>query len=85
MRNTMTVGELISLLEDFDPDSPVKLAMQPGWPMEYTLRDVISVNLKEQDPEDPMDDEDEIDTVYLVEGEQTGYLPGVVSGHLGWK
>lgn len=75
----MTVGELIRLLEDYDEDSPVMLAMQPAWPMEYTIADAIMVG------EDDPDDEGEPGTVYLVEGEQTGYLPGVVSDYLGWK
>ena len=32
-----TVGELIVALQDYDPDTPVRLATQPGWPFEYTL------------------------------------------------
>ena len=36
----MTVGDLISRLEDFDEDTPIKLALQPNYPM---LGSIINV------------------------------------------
>lgn len=33
-----TVGELIAVLQDYDPDAPIRLAIQPRWPFEYTPR-----------------------------------------------
>jgi basic membrane lipoprotein Med (substrate-binding protein (PBP1-ABC) superfamily) len=85
----MTVYELKRLLEDFDDDAEVRLAHQPSWPFEYSLADVIAI-----DPDDEAelahqaidDDEDECATVvYLVEGDQLGYLPGHAAAEIGWK
>ena len=64
----MTVTELKNLLEDLEmqghEDAEVRLAMQPSWPMEYSINgnasrfsDVVN------------------DVVYLFEGSQIGYLP----------
>lgn len=40
-----TVGDLIHMLEDFDEDLEVRLAMQPSWPMEYTISTLVCRNL----------------------------------------
>jgi len=64
----MTVQELISILEGFNPDAEVRLAMQPSWAMEYTIGEVIEVG--------DYDEQGNFDgTVYLAEEEQLGYLP----------
>jgi hypothetical protein len=68
--NDLTVGDLIAMLEDFDPTAPVRLASQPSWPFEYTLdSEPVEVN----------------GTVWLAEAGQVGYLPGSVSEALGWR
>lgn len=36
----MTASELISLLEDVDPDTPIKLALQPNYPMCGSIKNV---------------------------------------------
>jgi hypothetical protein len=38
----MKVKDLISLLEDQDPEAEVFLAEQPSWPFEYSISNVIS-------------------------------------------
>ena len=82
----MTVGELKAILDNLDDDSEIRLAMQPSWPFEYDISDVIPV-----EDEDATDEEIETfngspcDIVYLVEGRQIGYLPGHVSRELGWR
>ena len=82
----MTVYELKMLLEDFDEDAEIRLAMQPSWPMEYTIGDVICI-----ERETPLHelDEHEVDDytpgiVYISEGYQLGYLPQRVTEDLGW-
>jgi hypothetical protein len=39
----MKVQELIHLLEDLNPDSDVKLAIQPQWAFQHSISDVIEV------------------------------------------
>ena len=89
----MTVGELMETLEQFDPYSEVRLAMQPAWPFEYSISDVVPIIEDEiVDEEDAEEAEQNIpdspkkdDIVYLVEGTQIGYLPTHVCKELGWK
>lgn len=85
----MTVGELKELLDDMEDEIEVRLAHQPEWPFEYEIRDVAFI---EEDPEpacdddgEPIEEDEHEPVVYLVEGEQIGYLPGYVSEHLGWR
>jgi len=65
----VTIAELIAELDRFDPEQEVRWAAQPSWPLEYGIRGLV-----ESEPE-----EDEPGVVYLVEGVQHGYLPGVVA------
>jgi predicted membrane GTPase involved in stress response len=77
----MTVGELKEMLEGLDDDMEVRLAMQPAWPFEYSIS---SVEVIDNDPEGS--DKEPIEgIVYLVEGDQLGYLPGNVCNQLGWR
>jgi len=73
-----TVSDLLEELQQFDPDAEVRLATQPGWPFEWSLSSrqpgpAVQIDLEGQP------------VVYLVEGEQLGYLPGSVSEELGWS
>ena len=56
------------------PDSPVLFASQPGWPFEYSIADV---NVYE-------DSQEGTQVIYLVEGQQLGYLNGTVREAIGW-
>jgi hypothetical protein len=71
----MLVSELIELLSDLPADVEVRLAQQPTWPLEYTVKDVVM--------RDGDDDRDPV--VYLVEGSQLGYLPGDECRMIGWR
>ena len=60
----MIVDELISLLEEFEPEAEVRMAIQPGEPFESTIGGVV-------------DGEElgEKGIVYLVEGDNLGDAP----------
>ena len=75
----MTVIELKEALEGIPDDAEVRLAMQPSWPFEYSIGDVIPVEPDEEAPAD-----EEVKVVYLTEGSQLGYLPGNASEAIGW-
>ena len=68
----MTVKDLIELLQAQDPDAQVFMAQQPRWPFEYAIADVVYTQ------------ENGVDVVYLVEGEQTRYLPAEAARACGW-
>lgn len=68
-----TVSDLIEVLNTMNPDSKILFASQPSWPFEYSISDVVEV-----------EDEEGFPTVYLVEGQQLGYLPGEVKDEIGW-
>jgi hypothetical protein len=59
----MLVRQLIAELESCDPDCEVRLAIQPSWPFEHSIRSVVEVDLDDQR------------VVYIGEGRQLGYLP----------
>lgn len=81
----MTVQELMQELEDFEPDTEVRLAIQPNYPFQHTIAQVIEVEVEPTCEEDG----DETQTVvYIAEGGQlyeAPYLPGEVSQDLGWR
>ena len=89
----MTVQELMEMLEDMPQDAEVRLAMQPNWPFEYSIGRVIEPAEMAEFAEDAakdggndFDSDDEIpEAVYIGEGTQLGYLPGLVSQTLGWR
>lgn len=74
----MRLSELIALLQDIqdaypDRDPEVRLAMQPQWPFEYSIRSVTC--FEDSEGEEAPEGED-APVVYLSEGVQLGYLPG---------
>jgi len=83
----MTVAELIEDLEEVaeenGEDTPVRLAMQPSWPMQYDIKGIgVAVGL--DDPE--TDDTGAV--CYLIEAGQVDhapYLPGEVAAEIGWR
>lgn len=77
----MTVKELINELQQYPEESEVRLAMQPNWPFEYSISDVVYTPPVLNDNEE----EEEIGIVYLAEERQIGYLPGIISEELGWR
>lgn len=90
----MTLRELIDALEeiahDRGDDVEVRLAHQPRWAFEYSIREVQMVDLADDDEDDedeerPMDPKEAEPIVYLLEGEQLGYLPGAAAQQFGWN
>jgi hypothetical protein len=74
----MTVADLIAELEFMNPDTEVRFASQPNWPFEYSIYDIVEVEVEKRNT-------DETETVvYLVEGSQIGYLPSEAKDELGW-
>lgn len=83
MRN-VTVSDLIFELQQCDPDAPVRLATQPSWPFEQAVGDVVEVDLSDVGDDEPAVEPGEGVVVYIGEGGQIRYLPGVVADALGW-
>lgn len=94
----MNVGELKEMLEELDDEMEVRFASQPSWPFENEIRSGEVVDLSSQDdedycgPEGGPDPDGEVteeteseEILYLVEGSQIGYLPGIVARSIGWK
>jgi hypothetical protein len=69
----MKLSELIETLTEMadglGDDAEVALAIQPNWPFEHYIGEVVEVD----------------GTVYISEAGQSGYLAGEVSRELGWK
>jgi len=97
----MRVRDLIDQLKSMNPDAEVRLAIQPSWPFEHSLsRELIEIAETECEGCDGSGRGYEGDSchscngtgkteaepiVYLAEGNQIGYLPGLVSRGLGWR
>lgn len=68
----MKVKELVKLLEACAPDDDVRLALQPGYPLEHALAGVVSAaDLVKLDGRD--DGPAAPRVVYLAEGAWLGY------------
>ncbi|MEU6192376.1 hypothetical protein [Streptomyces sp. NPDC047061] len=73
----MTVGDLLDLLSAYDRDTPVRLAVNPFFPMAHRLGGVDSVADEQGRP-----------VVYIAESpeaEQFGPLPPAVAVALTWQ
>jgi hypothetical protein len=71
----MTVGDLTDRLAAFDPDVPVRLAINPYFPMAHGVADIVVSTDAQGQP-----------VVFLAEtGEQLGYLPPDIAVCLGWQ
>lgn len=72
----MTVKELMTILEDMDPDANVYLGHQPSWPFEYSIAGV-AIRETFEDEEDMgatvTDEPHEPTDVLIVEGRQLCY------------
>lgn len=77
-----TVGNLISVLSEYHPDTPIRWAAQPNWPMEYTIGQVVCTP---HDAEGEGTEPTEEPVVWLGQGRQVGYLPSIAANALGWS
>lgn len=73
-----TVGELIAALQDYDPDAPIRLAIQPRWPFEYTLGGV-ALTRDDAEATEPTGDP----VVWIAVGRQADYQPETTRNALG--
>lgn len=69
MPHDLTVGYLLSQLQDLDPNLKIRLAVNPDWPFAHFLGASIVIS-------DGL--------VYIAEDGQEGYLPVGVSDLLSW-
>ena len=66
----MTVRELIDILEGYDDDGQVLFAVQPNWPFEYSIADVVErADFEDSNEETGARSND----VILIEGSQLRY------------
>jgi len=76
---SMTVGELISYLEQYDENAKVLLMTQKSWPFENAIDGVISReevmdrNREEDGEDERLGDGEEKSDVFIVEGTQLRY------------
>ncbi|GAA0609728.1 hypothetical protein GCM10010174_28840 [Kutzneria viridogrisea] len=77
-----TVGELIAALTNYHPATPIRVATQPSYPMEHTLRCVVCTpDDCEGDGTPPTDPP----VAWLGVGGQVGYLPAPAADALRWS
>lgn len=60
----MTVNELMARLAELDGDMEVHIAVQPRWPMQCEIQNVVEHN-----------DHDGTPTVYIAASDSAGYAP----------
>lgn len=58
----MTIKELKEELDNYNEDLEIRIAEQPHYPMEYSIQGLRDFNKENKE------------IVYLLEGEQKGYL-----------
>lgn len=71
----MTAKDLIEQLQDLDPNTEIRLAIQPNYPFEHEVACEIAVM-----PEDKRG----LQVAYLVDAGQIGYLPTKAAIACGW-
>lgn len=90
----MTVEEMMeylsSIAEEIGGDTEVRLAMQPNWPLQSEIENLLLSReyLGEEDPEEIESGNAEMENtkyvVFVVEGSPRGYLSGLTRKELGW-
>ena len=80
----MTVGELKEILEGFDDEVEVRLAMQPNWPFEYSVSDSVAIAGEGDNFDDYDAPAGAVTILYLAEDRQLDYLPGHIREQLRW-
>ncbi|WP_033440869.1 hypothetical protein [Saccharothrix sp. NRRL B-16314] len=77
-----TVDDAIAALSAYDPATPLRIATQPGYPMQHLLAQVVRTpDDAEGDGNPPTDPP----VVWLGAGEQVGHLPESAADALGWS
>ena len=68
----MTAKDLIEILQDMDPNTEVRLAIQPNYPFEHSIDGIATI--KENGEE----------IAFIYEGGQIGYLGQEAAVACGW-
>jgi hypothetical protein len=91
---------LLEVLEDCDPASEVRIASGARWPMEYEIQEAVAVGgargvvcpvceYEEHSPDCTLYGDEVLEgqpqIVWIAEGQQKGYLPGMVAKTIGWR
>ncbi|MEV7393728.1 hypothetical protein [Streptomyces sp. NPDC091215] len=71
MRYKITVGQLVRQLQNFDPDLPVCLAINPDWPYAHRIGRILEITGSNG-------------AVYIAEDGQECVLPPAVRDQLDW-
>ncbi|MFB6603577.1 hypothetical protein ACFCXR_25935 [Streptomyces noursei] len=69
MPHYLTVGHLLSQLQDLDPNLPIRLAINPDFPFTHYLGAEVVVRNG---------------SAFIADDGQEGYLPAAVSDALAW-
>ncbi len=75
----MNAEQLMSMLEELDPQTEIRFASQPSWPFEYNIAGVVLASELRGEEEDevgyrPRHSDPDADVLYLVEGSQLGHF-----------
>jgi hypothetical protein len=76
IRDIRTVGQLVSALGDYPPETRVLLALQPAYPLAATIR-AIAHSPDDADMTDRGAPTAWEPVVWIGESEHTGYLPEI--------
>ena len=71
MPSKITVGQLVHRLQTFDPDLPVRLAINPDWPYAHRICRIVEITGSNG-------------AIYIAENGQEGVLPPAVRNQLDW-
>lgn len=80
----MTIDEMIERLEEYKSCcangglTEIRLATQPNWPFEWTIKGMVSTREAEDATGEESDETNEEEVLYICEGDQIGYLNGTV-------
>jgi hypothetical protein len=69
----VTVGDLITYLEEFDEELEIFIAEQPHYPIVHRVKGVISTARFRPDPDDELSDKDEPEKILILEGGWESY------------
>jgi len=73
---TMSVGDLLEILEGLEPDMEVRFASQPAWPFEWSIEKAEVIRPSEIDPEEIEDMKKELSR---LQSEKSGSEEDLVS------
>ena len=64
----MTVRKLIEILEDFDPETEVRLAVQPNYPLQHDIAGVVHTSELTAEMSQVYAGDKDAEVVWILEG-----------------